>query len=98
MTWCRRWPGRTPPSREAARNSWRTAWASAVEVPDRARIDTLTAELDALALPEEEIELEREMLEGLHAAYEQRAQLETGALPVLETSHRVIGGEKCHFS
>lgn len=98
MTWWRRWLGRTTSPTEAARNSWRTAWAAAAAQPDRARIDALTAELDALHLPEEEIELEREMIDGLSAAFEQQARLEAGELPVLESGHRVIGAETCHFS
>jgi hypothetical protein len=98
MTWWRRWLGRTTSPAEAARNTWRTAWAEAAAQPDGARISALAAALDALALPEEDIELEREMLEGLTAACEQRAQLESGGLPVVETAHRVIGAEVCHFS
>jgi hypothetical protein len=98
MTWWRRWLRRTTSPAEAARNSWRTSWAAAAALPDCAQIQALTTQLNSLALPEEEIELEREMLEGLHAACEQRAQLESGALPVLETGHRVIGAEVCHFS
>lgn len=38
------------------------------------------------------------MLEGLRAAVELGATLGSGALPIVETGHRVIGTEACHFS
>jgi hypothetical protein len=97
MTWWRRWLGRATSPADAARESWRTAWAAAAALPDCGRVESLQAELDALALPDEEIELEREMLEGLAAACGQLSQLESG-LPRVETGHRVIGAEPCHFS
>jgi len=97
MTWWRRWLGRTTSPADAARESWRKAWAAAAAHPDCGRVESLQAELAALALPEEEIELEREMLEGLATVCGQLTQLETG-LPSVETGHRVIGTEACHFS
>ena len=60
-------------------------------------VAALTTALNELALPEEEIEIEREMLEGLDYAARLRAALAEG-LPVLETGHRVVGTETCHFS
>jgi hypothetical protein len=97
MTWWRRWLGRTASQADRARESWRQAWTAAAAQPDCGRVESLHAELEALALPEEEIELEREMLEGLAAMCRQLAQLD-GCLPSVETGHRVIGTEACHFS
>jgi hypothetical protein len=97
MTWWRRWLGTVTSPADAARQSWREAWAAAAAQPDCGRVQPLQTELEALALPEEEIELEREMLEGLAALCGQLARLEAG-LPIVETGHRVIGTEACHFS
>ena len=58
----------------------------------------LRHELDVLALPEEEIELEREMLEGLERAAALATGIDANGLPVVETGHRVVGAERCHFS
>jgi len=97
MTWWRRRLGRTISPADAARESWRKAWTDAAAQPDCGRVASLQTELEGLALPEEEVELEREMLEGLAAVCEQLAQLEVG-LPSVATGHRVIGTETCHFS
>ncbi len=77
---------------------WKESWVSAVEAPDNGRIQGLRESLEAFELPEEEIEVEREMLEGLdrlagliHVAAE-------SGLPVVETGHRVVGPDRCHFS
>ena len=59
---------------------------------------SLSADLDDLALPEEEIEIEREMLDGLDQAWRLPAALAADGLPVVETGHRVVGTETCHFS
>src|SRR5688500_3136761 len=97
MTWWRRWLGTVTSPADAARQSWREAWAAAAAQPDCGRVQPLQTELEALALPEEEIELERVMLEGLAALRGQLARLAAG-LPIVETGHRVIGPEACHFS
>lgn len=97
MTLWRRWLAGTVSPADRARESWRKAWAAAAAQPDCGRVDRLKAELEALALPEEEIELEREMLDGLAAVCGQLTQLEAG-MPNVETGHRVIGTEACHFS
>lgn len=59
---------------------------------------SLSAHLNALALPEEEIEIEREMLDGLEQVSRLRAALAANGVPVVETGHRVVGTETCHFS
>ena len=97
MTWWRRWLGRIISPEDSARQSWRAAWAAAAAQPDCERVESLQTELEALALPEEDVELEREMLEGLAAVCGQLTQLGAG-LPRVETGHRVIGAEACHFS
>ena len=52
----------------AATRSWASGGSDGRAVagaPEAGALASLTAELDGLALPEEEIEIEREMLDGL---------------------------------
>lgn len=94
MSWWRRWVGWEDSDADRARKAWHSAWAAVVWEPDDDSVERLKAELDALALPPEETELEREMLDGLAAL----TRLSAAALPVVETGHRVIGTEACHFN
>lgn len=99
MGWWNKWFGRQGGPAGTARAGWHVEWsAAAAGQPGRAHIDALKARLDALALPEEEVELEREMVEGLEAVVALRDRVDASGLPVTETGHRVIGGETCHFS
>jgi hypothetical protein len=66
--------------------------------PDADAIAALAVELDGLALAEEEIEIEREMLDGLVQVSALHAALTAAGLPLVETGHRVVGTETCHFS
>jgi hypothetical protein len=79
-------------------DEWRREWREASGGPQPARIAELTRALEALGLPEEEIEIEREMLDAL----EQLAVLQTAVagaeLPVVTTGHRVVGTDVCHFT
>ncbi|HET9265780.1 MAG TPA: hypothetical protein VFO14_22205 [Vicinamibacterales bacterium] len=77
---------------------WRRAWNDAVGSPGRGDEAALGSELDALGLPEDDIEVEREMLEALRDLNALRQQVDGCALPVVETGHRVIGSDRCHFS
>jgi len=43
---------------------WREHWWQAAAAPDQGKITRLAHDLDALAFPEDEIEIEREMLQG----------------------------------
>ena len=61
-------------------------------------VASLSADLNDLALPEEEIEIEREMLDGLEQVSRLRAAVAADRLPVVETGHRVVGTDTCHFS
>jgi hypothetical protein len=98
MGWWRRWFGGQRTPAEIARSHWREAWTQAAAQPAEDTARSLKAQLDALGLPEEEVELEREMLEGLDALAALLIRLNTSGLPLAETGHRVIGGEPCHFS
>jgi hypothetical protein len=77
---------------------WRQAWAEAAARADGSAADRLRDELEAAGLPEEDIEVEREMLDGLVALCALRDQADRDGLPVLETGHRAAAGARCHFS
>jgi hypothetical protein len=51
-----------------------------------------------LATVEQDVELEREMLDALEQLRTAQADAANGGLPTVETHHRVIGAETCHFS
>jgi hypothetical protein len=77
---------------------WRRQWRAACADADAGTVSKLTASLDALSLPEEDVEIEREMLAGLEHLIALRALVAASDLPVVETGHRVVGMDVCHFS
>jgi hypothetical protein len=77
---------------------WKQEWTSATVAPETARLKQLGADLDGLGLPEDEIEIEREMLEGLERLIALTSEVGADGLPVIDTGHRVVGTELCHFS
>ena len=93
MAWWRRWFGRQSAA-ERQLATWRAEWSAAIAEPGHEAVAALRARLDGLGLPPEEIELEEEMVEGLAAL----AALVPAPIPVVETGHRAIGTETCHFS
>jgi hypothetical protein len=92
------WFARRAPKADARLITWRKAWASAVASEDAAMTGGLRAQLDALGLPDEDVEIEREMLDGLQRLAELRESVRVEGLPGIETGHRVVGAERCHFS
>jgi hypothetical protein len=79
-------------------DAWRNKWQGATAAPDAATVAALLADLDGLGLAEEEIEIEREMIDGLDQLVKLQASLDAHGLPVVETGHRVVGADTCHFS
>ena len=77
---------------------WRESWASSEPTAERAAIARLAGELEQIGLPDEEIEIEREMLRALIDRDELSCATRAGGLPRVETGHRVVRGEPCHFS
>jgi hypothetical protein len=90
--------GRRGDNNERKLDTWRIKWQGATAAPDAAAVVALTADLERLGLPEEEIEIEREMIEGLDQLVRLQAALAAGGLPIVETGHRVVGTDTCHFS
>lgn len=89
--------GRRSRLEDSRLRGWRARWAEAA-ANDDAGIPQLAAELDSLALPEDDIEIEREMLDALRDRQELRTTVATSGLPIIETGHRVVRGEPCHYS
>ena len=77
---------------------WRRAWNASAAEPDSNVVSALQTHLDRLGLPEEEIEIEREMLEGISQLTQLRLSVDASGIPVVETGHRVVGHDTCHFS
>jgi hypothetical protein len=77
--------------------TWRTEWARALN-GSGTDDEKLREALRGLAATEPDVELETEMLDALDALRAAQRQLADGALPVVETHHRVIGTDRCHFT
>src|SRR5512132_4334008 len=70
---------------------WRSRWRQAADAGDTGQREALARDLEALGLTDDEIEIEREMLEALDRLGAMRAEVEATGLPILETGHRVVG-------
>jgi hypothetical protein len=82
---------------DGALERWREAWSAAID--GHAGSDAeLKTRLDALAATEPDVELEREMLDALEALRAIQGAVANGGPPVIQTHHRVIGAEACHFT
>ena len=46
----------------------------------------------------DDLEIEEEMLDALRHLVALAVDLEAGRVPIVETSHRVVGPDRCHFS
>jgi hypothetical protein len=81
-------------------DAWRQAWAAAAHAPvlDPSEMAALQARLEALNLPADDLEIEREMLEGLDRLAALVSAIQQSGLPALPTGHRIVGSETCHFS
>jgi hypothetical protein len=79
-------------------DDWHRQWRDVCQTPSLEAVAELGEALDVLDLPEDEMEVEREMLEGLRHLIERQAAAVDGSLPVVETGHRVVGTDRCHFS
>jgi hypothetical protein len=77
---------------------WRAACLEAAGAPDERRLERLRAELEAWGSADDEIEIERELLEGLRDLVDLTKVVADLGLPTLETGHRVVGRDVCHFS
>jgi hypothetical protein len=95
VEWLRR---NRSPEEDPRLTAWRKSWSAAAASGDLAAAGPLSRELAALGCPDEEIEIEREMLGALLdlAALTTSAKLD--GLPTVVTGHRIIRDERCHFT
>jgi hypothetical protein len=77
---------------------WRADWSQAAASSDPGEALKLADELGSFALLEDEIEIEREMLQALIEREELAVSIPQSGLPRVETGHRVVRGEPCHYS
>jgi hypothetical protein len=92
------WLKRSASKEDSRLREWRTAWRHAAAAFDTAQAAPLRARLEALALPDDDVEIEREMLEALDDLAELTAAVRASGMPAVETGHRVVGSERCHFT
>jgi hypothetical protein len=90
------WLKRDTGSRESEK--WRREWTQAVAAPDAETARRLRDRLTADPPFAPDIEVEEEMLDGLEQLLALSAELDGGRLPRIDTTHRVIGAEACHYS
>lgn len=84
---------------EKERRRWREAWAAAVDAEDVSPFASMKAELERFqTTPEADVEVELEMLDALDRLRTLRDETTGGALPLVETHHRIVSGEHCHFT
>jgi hypothetical protein len=81
-----------------ASRAWREAWTTAVANLDAEALAPLESALHATPPLADDLEIEEEMLDGLRLLLELERELAASRLPVVETSHRVVGADRCHFS
>ena len=89
----RRLLGRVAPAQPDTSAWWRYANALAAS-PDADRLAALRTQVADATKSPDIAELQEEMIDGLERLL---ALASEPALPVIETQHRVIGNEVCHF-
>ena len=77
---------------------WRKAWSAAAESGDTVQLSPLRAQLDAMGFAEDDVEIEREMLDALQDLADLSTSVRAAGLPAIETGHRVVGSDRCHFT
>ena len=83
---------------DGAVRAWREAWSKAVASLDAGALPALEAGLRRQPPIADDVEVEEEMLDGLRQLLEVERDLAAARLPVVDTTHRVVGTDRCHFS
>lgn len=78
--------------------AWRDAWTRAVSALDAAALPSLESALRRQPPLAADVEMEEEMLDGLRQLLEVERALAAARLPIVDTTHRVVGADRCHFS
>lgn len=77
---------------------WKHAWTAAAASLNAGAAQDLRDRLNGLGLPDEEVEIELEMVDALEDAVALSAEIGRAGLPIVETGHRVVGHDRCHFT
>jgi hypothetical protein len=77
---------------------WRAAWMLAVSSLDTAAVASLEDALRRMPPLAGDLEIEEEMLDGLRRLLALESEIAISGLPLVETTHRVVGTDRCHFS
>jgi hypothetical protein len=77
---------------------WRKAWRAAVDAGDTDQLGALRGRLDAMELTPDDLEIEQEMLDALEDLGALASSVRAAGLPAVETGHRVVGSDRCHFT
>ncbi len=88
----------TPRGARGKLKEWHDAWSRAAANPDLLNLQDLRVRLDGLFATNDDLEIEREMLDGLAHVLQFAADVAEGGLPVIATGHRVVGSDVCHFT
>jgi hypothetical protein len=95
------WLGRARARGNHRTNEWRRKWAEAIEGPTAAGAHDLRTDLEVLAtggVGDDDLEIEREMQEGLEALLHLAVEVGETGPPTIVTGHRAVGSDACHFS
>jgi hypothetical protein len=77
---------------------WRADWTHAIETMDGAAPERLRRALQEIPGSSDDLDVEHEMLDALEQVLDLHHALVASELPVVETGHRVVGSDQCHFS
>jgi len=78
--------------------AWRESWARAVAALDASAVADLEGALRRTPPLADDLEIEEEMLDALRQVLELEREIAASRLPLVDTSHRVVGADRCHFS
>jgi hypothetical protein len=92
-----RWLRHRRPKEDPRLTRWRRDWYLAVEAPSAPDVTRLRSTLDSFGATDDDVEIEREMLEGLGQVVELQSTVAAAGLPAIDTGHRVVGTDVCHF-
>ena len=85
-------------TRRSPAQGWRDRWEKAAQARDGIAAAALRQELSSDTSLGSDLEIEYEMADALDRLIALAAELDAGRVPHVETSHRVVGTDACHFS
>ena len=83
---------------EDGTRAWREAWTRAVAALDADALPELEGALRRHPPMADDVEVEEEMLDGLRQLLTLEHDLAAARLPIVDTTHRVVGADRCHFT